>query len=417
MPELPSASDIQVAAAATVSDDEVGGGVELDLGPAPSADEVERIVARADPVLRNLEITLAYCRLSRELGRLLGRWDAEVGNANWCTFATWASKRAGRTIRGDDLGKLRERLRRRLERDGLFEGALHRLNARLLRRRLPIPFDKERIASRVLALVDDMSVSIADGNLKVFAEPAPPFSEVIAQFDGDAALDREKLDQLLGRFAPGPTSEGGQDLLRSAFASFVHALFAQDEKAKAELILLANVQVGLHEQTRLQPNIARALVASIQHLGDWLAEDIGAKLPPKGRLSRRTRGELHDALLAVVGRIWREEATRYLMTLPVPGEVLGLGWDIPPRPGRPMFPPALQELLNAELVAFLREHDRTWNTTVGSGAADWTSLPDRMHYIADLFRSRQQRSTLYHAPFTSDQCRAILDRRIPDGML
>ncbi len=47
-----------------------------------------------DAVVRNLQITQCYHELSAVLaGRI-------AGEANWCAFATWASRQAGQTIRG-----------------------------------------------------------------------------------------------------------------------------------------------------------------------------------------------------------------------------------------------------------------------------------------------------------------------------
>ena len=413
MTEQPGPSSIEAAEATPRADGQSGGGIALDLGPAPDAAEIAQIEQLADPVLRNLQITLGYCRLSREMGRLLG-----PGNANWCTFATWASKRAGQSIRADKLRELRERICRRLEHDAAYHDALSRLDARLRNRRALAVLGKERIAAHVDSIVNTVSVLVAEGNLKVFAELAPAFSQMIASFDGDAQLDPDKLSRFVSRFRSGPTTEGGQDLLRAAFTHYGQALFEQDPKAKAELILLANDQVGLHEQTRLQPNIAGALDAPIRWLRERIAQDVKARLPVWKRLLVQVSGdELLEPLLTVVTRIWREEATRLLMHLPVPGEVLGLGWDVPPPPGQRMFPGVLQELQNQELIALLREYDRTWNTTAGSGAADWASLGDRMNYIADLFRARQQDPSLYDAPFTADQCRAIREGRVPEGKL
>ena len=227
----------------------------------------------------------------------------------------------------------------------------------------------------------------------------------------------------MSRFRRGSTSEGGQNLLRAAFTHYGEALFEQDPKTKAELILLANDQVGLHEQTRLQPNIAGALNAPVQLLGDWILQDVKARLPFWWKLRWKlglvdlTPGELLAPFVSVVNRIWREEATRYLMDLPVPGEVLDLGCDVPPLAGQPMFPGVLQDPQHPELVALLQQYDRTWNTTVGSGASDWARLEDRMNYIADLFRARQQQPSLYDAPFTAEQCQAIREGRVPDGPL
>ena len=74
-------------------------------GAGPTVADVERIVALTDPVVRNLQITQCYCELSRAFAARTGG-----GPANWCTFATWASKQAGQTIRKEDLARTFERL-------------------------------------------------------------------------------------------------------------------------------------------------------------------------------------------------------------------------------------------------------------------------------------------------------------------
>jgi len=56
------------------------------------------ILMDTEPVLRNLKITQAYFDLSQAIAQRLG----DI-NANWCNFATWASKTAGRFIRMEDL--------------------------------------------------------------------------------------------------------------------------------------------------------------------------------------------------------------------------------------------------------------------------------------------------------------------------
>ena len=60
----------------------------------PGVEEIGQIAGLPDPVIRNLRITECYSRLAAAV--------ASEG-ANWCTFATWASRPAGRTIRGEDL--------------------------------------------------------------------------------------------------------------------------------------------------------------------------------------------------------------------------------------------------------------------------------------------------------------------------
>ena len=64
---------------------------------APTVAAVDTIAAGHHPIVRNLQITQCYYELSAAFALRTGPV------ANWCTFATWASKQAGQTIRKQDL--------------------------------------------------------------------------------------------------------------------------------------------------------------------------------------------------------------------------------------------------------------------------------------------------------------------------
>ncbi len=88
-----------------------------------------RIVVWPDPVVRYLQITQCYYELSLATAGRLG------SGLNWCTFATWASKQAGATIRGEDLkGLIEQRVGSGPETAYLVE-AIERELARLGRRK------------------------------------------------------------------------------------------------------------------------------------------------------------------------------------------------------------------------------------------------------------------------------------------
>ena len=74
----------------------------LSSSSVPPVEEIDRIAALTYPVNRNLQITNCYCELSTAFAAHTGIV------ANWCTFATWASKQAGVTIRGEDLKRTLE---------------------------------------------------------------------------------------------------------------------------------------------------------------------------------------------------------------------------------------------------------------------------------------------------------------------
>jgi hypothetical protein len=222
----------------------------------PSADDVRQIAAIANPLIRNLQITHCYSRLAAAFAARSGE------GANWCTYATWASRQAGRTIRGEDLlGHLGRRLGegrwmlhpiatlwRRLLRRGLFE---RKTRLGRLTDELHTPFDAFERASD----------AVARGNLKVFEEIGLQFAVYLHDCPPDGPAEAPEAERLVAGLRPGDPPEG-QRLLSQAFARYERMRFERDPKRRAELALLANLEIGLHEQTRLQPEILEALDAA-----------------------------------------------------------------------------------------------------------------------------------------------------------
>jgi hypothetical protein len=228
--------------------------------PPPTAEDVKRITAVADPVIRNLQITQCYSRLSAAMAR---RTDA---CANWCTFATWASKQAGATIRGEDM--LAD-LERELGRDGQLLHPIASLWRMLLRRGL---LQRNTTLGRLIAslhtpfdAVQLASDAVAEGNLKVFAEIGLAFADYLAQCPPEAAPDSAQVMAFIDGLRPGAPPDG-QNYLKAAFASYQAQRTAQDHAQRAQLIVLANLQIGLHEQTRLQPQILAAIDSAVAGL-------------------------------------------------------------------------------------------------------------------------------------------------------
>jgi hypothetical protein len=116
--------------------------------------------------------------------------------------------------------------------------------------------------------------------------------------------------------------------------------------------------------------------------------------------------------------IWQRFATRWIMQLSLPDEVLHLGNDIPRLPDRRAFPePLLTKALagvDGDLFAWLSFAYR--DTLRGSGATDWTSFPERMNTISNLFRSRQQQPALFRPPFTAAQLASIYQDQLPAAL-
>ncbi len=380
----------------------------------PGVADVRRIAAIPDPVLRNLEITHCYSRLAEGLARRTG------AGANWCTFATWASRQAGSTIRGEDaVAFLRAQLGRRAE-------LLHPVASlwrRLLRRGLLDPGSRlGRITGELHTPFDALeraSDAVSRGNQKVFEEIGLEFARFLHECPADAPVDGRELRTFLEALREGDPPDG-QLYLRQAFLHYQRQGAATDAKARSELLLAANLEIGLHEQTRLQPEIRQAIDAphvTQQDLGRRLLE----LLLPRGNRARRVVPDRPAAALLgwVAARIERAGAqlargviTESLMMLSLPGRVLALGTHLPDP-----YPQALRELADTELAELIARFEPVAPVRDYCGARDWSVLEQRMHYIVHLFRAMHEQPDLFQPPFTPAQVSSITAGVIPDGEL
>lgn len=371
--------------------------------PRPTVAAVTAIAALADPVERNLRITRCYHELARALAVRTGPV------ANWCCFATWASRQAGQSIRGEDLQRAVELEVDRLLGQGAADALAHAVRALgaghsiaeirlVVRRSLGI----ERVIARTGA-------AVARGNLKVFAEIGREFARFLAGPAQDAVPLQGEIQRFVSALRPGEPPEG-QQYLRLAFHHYYDALFEQNPARRAQLMLLANLEVGFHEQTRLQPEIAEAVDAAVLEAKQLAPAVIAQLLPSRGVVARTRRffvrlfggrtplDRAAEALVTEVRQRVRRVITARLMTLTI-GESLQLqlGADL-----RAQFPASLVRLTEPELLALLARIDPTPDSTRESGAHDWASLPERMHYIADLFRCCQELDVMFDPPYAAE---------------
>jgi hypothetical protein len=350
-----------------------------------SPDEVARIIAEPDAILRNLRITECYHRLSTELAGVI-----DSNNANWSTFATWASLTAGVSIRDEEVPVL------------LL--ALLRDEARLRPRVGPVfAFIYRHTAAKVDVLqqaretIQRVSSEVADGNRKVFAELAPLFIQFVDVMLGPKDTRAAQCEAFLATLKPGASDRGGQDVLRQAFLNYAAAAVELDPCVRAQLILLANCQVGLHEQTRLQDDIEGAMNAPV---AEMVTDGIGRLLAI--RLAFRFLGPLgvtRERVRAAIQSDWQCLATRLSMRLSLPGgRVLPLGGEDIPWPNQ--IPEVLRQLANDDLIALLRRFDDDLTQLRSRGAHNWARLHDRMGFICELFRAEQATADLFKPPFT-----------------
>jgi len=389
------------------------------MRPFTTIAEVDRIASQPVAVIRNLQITQSYHELSAAITGRLGAC------ANWCTFATWASKQAGNTIRGEDLYRAVQQAPSKMP--VLGDAMVNLLDTLLLHGRKP---DKEGLRRLVWELLDPGGAAdragdaVARGNQKVYAEIGREFARFIEACLPDETYNEAHITGFCEALRPGDPPDG-QRYLQQAFRRYYQAMFEPDAQAKAELILLANIEIGFHEQTRLQPEIAEALEASVVEPHQFKLRLLGCLFPRSSWIVyfsiilRRLLGR-PTTLDRSITRFFdaarhqlRLILSDHMMTLGFPnGKNLRLGDDL-----KATFPAILQQLHNPDLKAILAQVDPTPDSMRDTGAADWADLYDRLHFIVDLFRSSHLNSDLLEPPFDAEQTEAILAGSLPGGRL
>jgi hypothetical protein len=314
------------------------------------------------------------------------------------------------------LDALRSRLRQRSER----QHPVRSLWRALLRRGLFLPSTRlGRLVRSIHTPFDALeatSAAVARGNLKVFAEIARAFADWLHICPPDATIHSAEFTRFLNSLRPGEPPEG-QIHLQQAFIAYQRQRIESDPGRRAELVTLGNLLIGLHEQTRLQPEIRESLDAPLTTTRD-LRERL-VLMFPGGALWRMFVGVvLAPALTPIASplrryaeRLSREVITDCLMVLSLPdGSALRLG--------RTFSLPA-DELIRSpshpELAALCERFAAT--TTADGTVEDWSDFDQRMHYIAQLFRALYRRADLFASPFTEAQIAVVQAGRLPDGRL
>jgi len=391
---------------------------DLSVISTPTVHEVDAIAAMDNPVLRNLQITQCYAELSAAM-------RARTGTAaDWCTFATWASRQAGSTIRGEDF---LDRLDREFGRRSWILAPLGSISRWLLRKGL---FQPDTRLGRAVAEIhtpfdafERASKEVAIGNLKVFAEIGHQFARFMATVPADATEDSPEFLAFAAGLRPGPPPDG-QTYLSEAFAHYQHQRYESDAGTRAAWILLANLKIGLHEQTRLQPQIAAAVDAPIVTAEDLGARVLGVLIPN----STRWPHIAHDPLAKVIGwlagrvrresvAVTREIVTQALMVLTVP---FGSDGSYTTLALAHNLDAAVPPLLRAEhpfLDIFVKMYDPCPPGGTNCGATDWCDLRQRMHYIVHLFRAYAETASLFEPPFSPEQTASFRTGIVPEGDL
>lgn len=347
--------------------------------------EIDAAISVPDPALSNIRITRVHYLLSQALGQVL---HADAG-ANFHAWAVWGSRKAGVTIRQEDLESA---IRNGATVAGTVGTLVAAVGGALLQRRvgrigpagwavgLAAGAAAGALAGWRLAIDSRGRASrlILEGNRTVLSDIGRLSARFIARFADEPSEAPEHLDAFLEEVRPGRAGSGGQDLLRRAFTQYHRARYARDTKSRQEAAYFGNCLSVYHEHVRLQPYIQ----ASLPH-------------------------------------IIRKCVTKRMMTYDVGSLRFSVGEDVPALNGC-FFPEHLEALSNAELTQFLTGPE-DWNVPLTSlqntRATDWTRIRQRMAYVFALFRALHTEPSVFRAPYSEDQFAEVLAGRLPTGPL
>jgi hypothetical protein len=197
------------------------------MGPAGDTFTEQELLSKfKDPTVRNHIVTEQYYRLSQDMEDLL------PGQANWSTFAVWASRQAGAAIRGEPLGGLS-------------------------------------------SLDPEVAEAISHGNTMLATDVAPLFVAFTRTLKSNPNATFDEVWRAAG--------SPDKPVLREAFQNYHEAFRLQrtggSSDAIAEKMLVANGLVGQHEQTALQPDIERSMSFGPIPLAGVLGWSMDLELP------------------------------------------------------------------------------------------------------------------------------------------
>ena len=328
----------------------------MEIQPANLRQIIEESINETSPAESNQKVTAAHFVLSEALQELIGK---EAG-PNFHSWAVWGSKKAGVTIRQEDLDTALKNATNVSGIVGLIVGM--------------------SVAAAVIWLFISTSVSIIfflifaggiiggivgaltgraiarysraeaarlilEGNQTVLED----IGGKTVQFVND--FKTNDFNDFFNGFRKGKTSESGQNLLKEAFTAYQKASIAENIQEKRQWTCFANCLAILHEHIRLQPYISKSLPFIIRR--------------------------------CVTQRMMTFDVGEISLSVSKEFSALNNGYEAVELEDR--HKERLVELMNQEYPSTKISSKILFDKRESYAAKNWTSIEQRMRYIWELF--------------------------------
>lgn len=246
---------------------------------------IDEACAEPDPARSNQWITGLHYDLSEALADGLGR----EGGPNFHTWAVWGSRKAGVTIRQEDLDSA---IRNATAAAGIVGCVIGAVSGVFAGHWLGWGHDSFTAASGagIGALTGGWSgwqiaiwgrakaaKLILQGNRIVIQEIGAQSAHFVELLESGATS--EGREAFFARLRPGSTVRHGQDRLATAFRSYLEAYDSSDLETKRAAMIAGNCAIVYHEHIRLEPYIRGAMPFILRRCVTrrWMTYKIGER--------------------------------------------------------------------------------------------------------------------------------------------
>jgi hypothetical protein len=221
--------------------------------------------AEPDPTRSNRMITSLHYFLSEALADRLGR----EGGPNFHSWAVWGSRKAGMTIRREDLGSA---IRNATVTAGIVGSAIGAATGvfagRLLR------WGPDYFTAAIGAVIGAMTGAWTGGQIAIWSRAKAAKlvlhgNQIVIQDIGEQSARflellengavNEDREAFFAGLRVGSTEQHGQDRLANAFRFYLAAFDSNDLEAKRTAMIAGNCEIVYHEHIQLEPYIRGAM--------------------------------------------------------------------------------------------------------------------------------------------------------------